>query len=120
MQLTGIGGGATPSSAGLEALVATRLGPEVDRLAAGAEDLAGAEEAAERLEGLFATLLVKEMRRALPEGFFGDGSAADIYGGWFDEHVGEALARDGALDLAGMIKANLSAKSRAAAGEDAR
>lgn len=67
------------------------------------------ESAAEKLEALFATILVKEMRRALPNGFFGDGIGADTFNGWFDEHLGEALARSGALDLAGMIKTSLVA-----------
>jgi Rod binding domain-containing protein len=78
----------------------------------------GADDAtaAQQLEALFATMLVREMRRAVPEGFFGQGSHAEVYEGWLDEHVGAALARDGALDLAGMIKANLGTK-RASAGE---
>ncbi len=67
------------------------------------------ESAAEKLEALFATILVKEMRRALPNGFFGDGTGADTFNGWFDEHLGEALARSGALDLVGMIKTSLGA-----------
>lgn len=67
------------------------------------------EVAAKKLEALFATILVKEMRRALPNGFFGTGSGADTFNGWFDEHLGEALARSGALNLAGMIKTSLGA-----------
>jgi Rod binding domain-containing protein len=78
---------------------------------------ADADEAAQQLEGLFATMLVREMRRAVPEGFFGEGSHAEVYEGWLDEHVGSALARDGALHLAGMIRTNLGMK-RASAGEN--
>ena len=73
-----------------------------------------ADAAAKQLEGLFATMLVREMRRALPEdggGFFGEGSHSEVYEGWLDEHVGNVLARDGALGLAGMIKTNLGLKS---------
>lgn len=98
-----------------------QLGDLVDRVAniASQQDAKGIEsareaiergeqaEAAKQLEALFATLLVKEMRRALPKGFFGQGAGADIYEGWLDEHVGSVLAQDGALSLAGMIKANL-------------
>lgn len=65
-------------------------------------------EAAKQLEALFATLLVKEMRRALPGGFFGQGAGADIFEGWLDEHIGSILAQDGALGIAGMIKASMS------------
>lgn len=70
------------------------------------------EVAGERLEALFATLLVKELRRGLPnEGFFGGGAGADTYNGWLDEHLGEALAAAGALDLAGRVKAALEARA---------
>ena len=91
-------------------------GAQIAQLGHSARDLrlasearsADSEEAAQKFEALFATMLVREMRRALPEGFFGGGSGAEIYEGWLDEHVGEALARDGGLQLAGMIKTNLA------------
>ena len=56
-------------------------------------------EAARQFEKLFASLLVKELRRGLPEGFFGQGPGADVYEGWLDEHVGGALAEGGGLGL---------------------
>jgi Rod binding domain-containing protein len=101
--------GGLPAAGGLEALETARLGA-----AAGAARSGGAD-AAKKLEELFATMLVKEMRRALPEGLFGEGSTADIYGGWFDEHIGAQLARTGALGMGEMIRASLLAKSEAAA-----
>jgi Rod binding domain-containing protein len=67
-------------------------------------------EAAQKLEALFATLLVKELRKALPDGFFGKGVGADTFNGWFDQHVGEELADSGALRLAGMLKASIGSK----------
>ena len=75
-----------------------------------------AEEAAKKFEALFATMLVREMRRSLPDGFFGGGSGAEIYEGWLDEHVGATLARDGALQLAGMIKTQLGREATEATG----
>jgi Rod binding domain-containing protein len=107
-----------PAASSFDALTASQLGSDFDpsRLAElGKGGNAEAAEAAERLEGLFASMLVKEMRSSLSDGFFGEGSSGDIYGGWFDEHVGKSLARDGALNLAGMIKANLYAKTSEAA-----
>ena len=95
---------------------------------AGAVDLAGAadarsaeairqnvadgrtDEAAEQLEALFSTLLVKEMRSGLSDGFFGSGPGAYIFDGWLDEHLGAALAERSTLDLAGAIKVNLGQK----------
>ena len=60
-------------------------------------------EASQRLEGYFAMMLVKEMRRSMPEGFF-SGTGSDVYGAWFDEHVGAALSENDALGLAGLVK----------------
>jgi Rod binding domain-containing protein len=62
-------------------------------------------EAGRELEALFATMLVKELRRSLPgEGFFPEGPGADTYNAWFDEHLGRTLAANGFLELAGMVK----------------
>ena len=77
---------------------------------AGGEDKT--RETAEKLEALFATMLVKELRKSLPnEGFFGEGRGADIFNGWMDEFLGQQLADDGALDLAGRVKVALDRKN---------
>ena len=74
-------------------------------------DNANPAEAAEMFESLLATMLVKEARRSLGEGgFFGKGPGADVFGGWLDEHVGQALADGWDLDLAGMVRAGLIEK----------
>jgi Rod binding domain-containing protein len=65
------------------------------------------EAAAAEFEALLATMLVKEMRAGLSEGFFGQGAGADVFDGWLDQHLGESLARSGVLDLAGIIKAEM-------------
>jgi len=67
------------------------------------------EETAQLFEALFATMLAREMRRGLSEGFFGGGAGADVYEGWLDEHVGQAIARSGDLGLVGMVKAGMGA-----------
>jgi Rod binding domain-containing protein len=61
-------------------------------------------EVARKLEGVFASMLVKEMRNASPGSFFGTDSAADVYGGWFDEHVGESIAKQGSLHIADFVQ----------------
>ena len=53
-------------------------------------------------------MLVKEMRKSLPEGFFGDSADGDIYGAWFDQHVGSAIAKSGALHLRPMVQRGLA------------
>lgn len=70
-------------------------------------------EAANKFESVLATMLVKEMRRSLPEGFFGDGADGDIYSGWLDEHVGQTLANRDALHMGDMIEKGVASKSEA-------
>jgi len=91
----------------------------------GARALASAEfareaptrDAAQRLEALFATLLVKEMRATQSAGLFGEGTGADVYGGWFDQYLGEVLAKRGELHLADSIQDSLATKELAGTPE---
>lgn len=74
------------------------------------------EEAGRRMEALFATMLVKELRRTLPnEGFFGSGPGADAFNAMLDEQLGEQLAKRGALDIAGRVKVALMNGQQSAA-----
>ncbi len=75
------------------------------------------EEAARAFESFFATMLVREMRKSLPSGFFA-GPGADVYTSWLDEHLGETLAAHDALGLAGLLKAAV-ARAREVAEADA-
>ena len=72
------------------------------------------KDAGKRFEALLATQLVKEMRRSLDEGFFGSGPGTDVFEGWLDEHLGEALTRGRGLGLASAVAANLGEKAKAA------
>lgn len=75
------------------------------------EDISGEKnEAAEKFEALLATMLVKEIRKGMGQGIFGEGPGSDIYSGWFDQHVGETLAKDGGLDLEGIIRVGIDSK----------
>lgn len=82
------------------AVRANAQGDRLERLSEG--DI---ERVANRFEGLFLSMLVKEMRKTLPTGFFGEGPGAETFNGWFDDHMGELLGSSGALDLAGLLKA---------------
>jgi Rod binding domain-containing protein len=81
------------------------------------ESASGADtaETAKKFESVFATLLVKEMRRSLGDGFFGEGADGDIYSGWLDEHVGQTLAERDALHMREMIERSVLNKSEVAA-----
>lgn len=64
--------------------------------------------AADKLEALFGTLLVKQMRSSQSAGLFGEGTSGDVYGGWFDQFLGEVLARRGSLHLSESIQRSLA------------
>jgi len=71
-------------------------------------DASGKDEAAaEQFEAMFASMLVTEMRKSMPDGFFGSGPGSDIYGQWFDRHLGAAISENDGLGLAGMLRAQL-------------
>ena len=78
-------------------------------------DAKSAAEVPHQFSKLLATMLVKEMRQALPEGFFGDGAGADIFNGWLDEHIGAALAEHDGLRLEAMIAHSMQNKIDASA-----
>jgi Rod binding domain-containing protein len=97
---------------------ASVAGAQIDRLAQGAKSLAAkskgdAKSSAEvpgQFSKLLATMLVKEMRQALPEGFFGEGTGSDIFDGWLDEHLGAALAQRDGLRIEGMLAHSMQSK----------
>jgi Rod binding domain-containing protein len=73
--------------------------------------------AGKQFEQLLAGMLVRELRRALPNGFFGQEMGADTYESWLDEHLGRALSESGALGIAGMVKVGLERQGAAPAVE---
>jgi len=74
--------------------------------------------AAQEFERLLATLLVKELRRGLPEGFFGGGAGSDVYEGWLDEHMGSALTEGRGLGLRVALERELGPQSAAKVGAE--
>jgi Rod binding domain-containing protein len=69
-------------------------------------------DVAKRLEAVFASMLIKEMRNASPGSFFGTDSASDVYGGWFDEHIGQALAERGSLHVAEFVERMIQSNTK--------
>lgn len=66
------------------------------------------EQVAKGFEGLFASLLIKQMRQTLePDSMFGD-DKSDILGGLFDTVMGEHLGQTGALGIANMVRHQLT------------
>ncbi|MDA1264115.1 MAG: hypothetical protein O2816_03435 [Planctomycetota bacterium] len=95
------------------AISGAQTSQKAQALAKRSDDPSAAADAGAKMEALFATMLVKELRKALPnEGFFGEGKGADVFNGWMDEFLGQKLADDGALDLAGRVKVALTSSSK--------
>ena len=101
------------SSAATDALSSSKL-KGLQALASNGKEA----EAASAFESLFASMLVKEMRSSIEGGFFGKGPGADVYGQWFDKEMGNAIAADDGLGLAGVLKAQLGTEHKSAAPTD--
>lgn len=58
----------------------------------------------EKLEGVFMSMLVENMRTSMTEeGLFGDDVGSDTYAGLFDRYMGESLAKNSPLGITDMI-----------------
>ena len=73
-------------------------------------------KAADEFEKLMATMLVKEMRSSLKDGFFPSGPGNDTYNAWFDEKIAESMSKSNALGLAGQIKTSMGTQPSDAVG----
>lgn len=58
------------------------------------------KDAATQLEGVFVSMLLKTMRETMTEGEMFGNDTSDIWGGIFDQAMGDAVAKDGGLGLA--------------------
>jgi Rod binding domain-containing protein len=74
-------------------------------------DLRRVEEVARGFESLFFAQMVKQMRETLEPGTLFDGDHGDVFGGLFDQFLGEHLARSGALGIAAMVRKQLAPKN---------
>ncbi len=77
-----------------------------------------AAEAAREVEGLFASMLLSEMKKSLDaKSLFGSAPGADVYDGLFEQMFGQELANQGGLGIQSLISAQLSEKSQADASK---
>ena len=60
------------------------------------------ESLGKEFESVFVSMLLKEMRLSLDEGFFG-GEETDSFGGMFDLFVGQHLSQTSPLGIANML-----------------
>jgi len=69
---------------------------------------ATSDDAGKRFEAMLGTMLAKEMRKGLDEGFFGKGPGADSFSSWLDEYVGRTMAEQGTLGTGSLVKQYVS------------
>lgn len=64
-------------------------------------------------ESLFTSQMLKEMRKSLDsETMFGS-DPGDVYGGMFDQFVGQQMAQSGGIGIAKMVRETLQRESQA-------
>lgn len=90
------------------AAISTPL-PQVLRpdMQAGATRDADPATVGKQFEGMFASMLMKQMRQTLDGGLFGD-DKSDVLGGLFDHFIGEHIAKAGGFGVADMIRTQLA------------
>jgi len=69
------------------------------------------EEVAQSFESVFASMLVKEMRSTLSEGFFGS-EQSDVFGGLFDLHIGQAITEGRGMGIRDMVLKQMESQSK--------
>ncbi|MEK6257863.1 MAG: rod-binding protein [Planctomycetota bacterium] len=78
-----------------------------------------AARVAQDFESVFASLMLKEMRKTLePGAMFGEDSG-DVYGGLFDLYLGQQMSQSGGFGLAKMVREALQRAERSPAEQSA-
>ena len=72
---------------------------------------------ARQVEGLFASLLLKEMRGNGQEGGLFSGDSSDVLGGMFDQYMGQSIAEAGGLGLRDYLVAQARTGTETTPGE---
>lgn len=79
-----------------------------------------AAHVAQDFESVFASLMLKEMRKTLEPGtMFGEDSG-DVYGGLFDLYLGQQMSQSGGFGLAKMVREALQRAERSPAEQSVR
>src|SRR5437868_13330855 len=92
-------------------VIAPLPGQDIARTADAGRDPRRVEEVAKGLESVFFSMLCKEMRQTLEPGTLFGEDQGDVFGGLFDQFLGEHLAQGGALGIAAMVRKQLTAQN---------
>lgn len=76
----------------------------------------GDAEAPRKFQALLATMLVKQMRTSIGGELFGTGSQGEVFGGWFDQQIGDVFASRDSLHLESVLADSLARKARGDGG----
>ena len=102
--------GSLPMTSAAERGLMSSMNGNVMSKAGGSTTPASADQnarVAEDFEGVFASLLLKEMRKTLEPGtLFGEDSG-DVYGGLFDMYLGQQMTQSGGFGLAKMVRESM-------------
>lgn len=74
---------------------------------------AAIDQVAGQFEGMFLQMMLKEMRKTVPESVFFNSPASRLFQDMQDQQVALEMAKDGPLGLADMLKAGLAQTPRA-------
>jgi len=89
--------------------------PDINSVSTAADGVdsvqARADEAATHFEGVFMSMMLKEMRATLSEGLF-SGEGSDTLGALFDMHMGQHLAEQGSIGIRDMVAAHYQRNSQ--------
>ncbi len=79
--------------------------------------LSSNEKVAKDFESLFTSMVLKEMRNSLEPGSLFAEDSNDVYGGMFDQYMGEHMSNAGGLGLAKMIRESLDRSQQGPQGQ---
>ena len=74
-------------------------------------------KAAKDFESVFSSMMLKEMRQSLDPGTLFGGDTSDIYGGLFDQFMGQHMADSGGIGMAKMIREALDRATQGTGGQ---
>ena len=66
------------------------------------------DKVAKDFESVFTSMMMKEMRKSLESGSFVGNDTSDVYGGLFDQFLGQHMADAGGIGMAKMIREALN------------
>ena len=99
-----------PTSAVIESVKTGNAAQTLKAEPAKSEKSAKAEQAIEKFEGMFMSMILKELRKTgTGEGFF-PGDHSDTYGGMFDMFVGDHLAKTSDIGLEQLFQSSAAMK----------